>query len=252
MSGAMQEFIVIPAIDLKDGCCVRLRQGRAEEQTIYSEDPVRMAESWVARGAARLHLVDLDGAFRGQPVHTDVIRAIAAAVPVPVQAGGGLRTREQMRELLDSGVSRVIIGTGACGSEAELARLASEFGEKLAVGIDARDGRVRVKGWTENASMDFIEMALMAAGNGVKTIIYTNIATDGMLKGPDLPGLRAVCGKVDCNVIASGGVSTAADVRSLCELGTGNLVGVIVGKALYEGTVTLTDLLQAASVQGAF
>ncbi len=251
MSDTMQDFIVIPAIDLKDGRCVRLRQGRAEEQTVYSEDPVQMAESWVAQGAARLHLVDLDGAFRGQPVHTDVIRAIAAAVPVPVQVGGGLRTREQMRDLLDSGVSRVIIGTGACGSETELAGLASEFGAKLAVGIDARDGRVRVKGWTENASMDFLEMARRAAENGVKTIIYTNIATDGMLKGPDLSGLRAVCRKVDCSVIASGGVSTAADVLSLRALGAGNLVGVIVGKALYEGTVTLTELLRSALAQGA-
>ncbi len=247
---SVRKFTVIPAIDLKEGRCVRLRQGLATEQTVYSADPVSMAARWVEQGAEYLHVVDLDGAFRGQPVHTAVIKAIAAAVRVPIEVGGGLRNAEQMRDLLDAGAARVIIGTGACGSEDELARLAAEFGNRLAVGIDARDGRVRVKGWTENASMDYLEMARRAAGNGVKTIIYTNIATDGMLKGPDLAGMMAVCGAADCSVVASGGVSTAAHVASLRGLNAANLIGVIVGKALYEGTVTLDELLAAASGQG--
>ncbi len=245
-----RKFTIIPAIDLKEGRCVRLRQGLAAEQTVYSADPVSMAARWIEQGAEYLHVVDLDGAFQGRPAHTAVIKAIAASVRVPIEVGGGLRTAEQMRDLLDAGVARVIIGTGACGSEDELARLAQEFGERLAVGIDARDGRVRVKGWTENASMDYLEMARRAAGNGVKTIIYTNIATDGMLKGPDIAGMNAVCKAVDCSVIASGGVSTAAHVASLRELNAANLVGVIVGKALYEGTVTLGELLTASRQGG--
>lgn len=237
-------FSVIPAIDIKDGRCVRLRQGLASEQVVYSDNPVRTARHWEEQGAKHLHIVDLDGAFSGRPVHTELIREIVKAVSIPVQVGGGLRTEEHVRSLLDLGVARVILGTSACLDAENTAGMAAVFGKRLAVGIDARDGLVRIKGWTETAPVNFLDMAARVAGMGVRTLVYTNIALDGMLHGPDTAGVGAVCKKVDCDVIASGGISSASHVTELRELRAGNLIGAIVGKALYDGKVTLSELTE--------
>ena len=239
-------MIIIPAIDLKDGCCVRLRQGRADDVTHYSGDPVAMAREWEERGARYLHVVDLDGAFRGEPAHAAVIAEIARAIAIPVEVGGGLRTDAQIEALLEAGVSRAILGTRALEDAAALNALAERFGDRLAVGIDARDGYVQVKGWVETTGVSAGELAQKADSAGISTIIYTDTSTDGMLQGPNLAAVEDVCRKVECSVIASGGISTADDIRKLCELKLPNLAGAIVGKALYDNRVTLEELHKAA------
>lgn len=239
-------MIVYPAIDLKDGRCVRLRQGRADQVTVYSDDPVAMACQWQEQGARGLHVVDLDGAFSGRPVHTETIRAIVKALYIPVQVGGGLRTREDIRALLEAGVARVILGTRACAEPAALAPLVADFHEHLAVGIDARHGRVQIKGWVETTETTAIDLASRMVSIGVRTLIYTDTATDGMLKGPNVEAVRELCRRVSADVIASGGVASPDDVARLAALGAGNLAGVIVGKALYDGTATLAGLMAAA------
>ena len=239
-------MIIIPAIDLKDGRCVRLRQGRADESITYSEDPVGMARRWVDAGAPYLHVVDLDGAFQGRPVHTDVVTAIAQAISIPVEVGGGLRTDADIRRVLDGGATRAIIGTRALAAPDELRKLADTFGPRLVVGIDARNGRVQVRGWVETTDVQAADLARTAADAGVRTLIYTDTATDGMLRGPNTAAVDALCAAVDIDVIASGGVSRVEDVTALKALNCPNLIGVIVGKALYEGTVTLEDLMRDA------
>lgn len=236
-------FTIIPAIDLKDGRCVRLRQGKADEVSVYSDDPVDMAEHWVSAGARVLHVVDLDGAFQGRPVHTKVISAIAEAVDIPVEVGGGLRTDEDVRCLLDVGVSRAVIGTRAFSEPEALGRLVAEFGAAIAVGIDARDGFVQVKGWVETTGMRAVDLAAQVEAMGVATLIYTDTATDGMLGGVNVRAVEQMCRHVGVDVIASGGVTSAADVRALRDLDCPNLSGAIVGKALYDGKVALADLL---------
>lgn len=239
---------IYPAIDLKGGRCVRLRQGLADQVTVYGDDPVAMARHWTEEGARWLHVVDLDGAFSGVPAHTSLIASITAAIGIPVQVGGGLRTEEQMQAVLEAGAARFVVGTRACADPGGLARLAARFGERLVVGIDARDGRVRVSGWVEATAWTPEALARRAAEAGVKTVIYTDTATDGMLTGPNFDGLRAVSAALGgAALIASGGVATADDVRRLGALGLPNLAGVIVGKALYEGRATLGELLAASA-----
>lgn len=242
MDQPVSEVVVIPAIDLKDGRCVRLRQGKAEDVTTYSEDPVAMARHWMDEGARYLHVVDLDGAFQGKPVHQDVIGKIVAAVKMPVEVGGGLREDRDIDLLLDRGVSRVILGTRAWAQPDQLKHLVARFGEKIAVGIDARDGKVQIKGWTETTAQTAVALAKRAEEMGVKTIIYTDTARDGMLGGVNAKAMDAMCAAVSCSVIASGGVSSAADMTTLRGLRRANLAGAIVGKALYEGRVTLKEL----------
>ncbi len=244
----MDEFTILPAVDLKGGRCVRLRQGRADDETVYGADPAAQAREWARQGAAWLHVVDLDGAFQGRPAHLDVIAKMVAAAKIPVECGGGLRTDADLEALLARGASRAILGTRALEREDELAALAAKHGGQLAVGIDARDGFVQVKGWTETSRTTAVELAKRAAAAGVQTIIYTDTATDGMLRGPNFAGNAELCEAVGpaCRVIASGGITSAEDIRRLRALGKGNLVGAIVGKALYEGLVTLADLLAAA------
>ncbi len=244
----MAELTILPAVDLKGGRCVRLQQGRADAETVYGDDPAAQAREWARQGAAWLHVVDLDGAFQGHPVHLDVIASMAAAAGIPVECGGGLRTDADLHALLARGVRRAILGTRALERMEELAALAAKHGDRLAVGIDARDGRVQVKGWTETSRTTAVELARRAAGAGVRTIIYTDTATDGMLRGPNVDGNAELCDAVgpSCQVIASGGISSADDIRRLRALDRPNLAGAIVGKALYEGRVTLSDLLAAA------
>jgi phosphoribosylformimino-5-aminoimidazole carboxamide ribotide isomerase len=240
----MSDILVIPAIDLKNDRCVRLRQGKADEVTTYSEDPVAMAMRWAGEGANYLHVVDLDGAFRGFPVHQEVIGRIVQAIHIPVEVGGGLRTDGDIERMLSCGVARVVMGTRAWAETDQLKRLVDRFGEKLAVGIDARDGRVQVKGWTETTEETAVALAKRADAMGVKTLIYTDTAKDGMLEGVNVTTIDALCAAVSCAVIASGGISSAEDMSTLRRLNRPNLEGAIVGKALYEGRVTLTELQQ--------
>ena len=240
-------FTIIPAIDLKNGRCVRLRQGRVEEMTVYSDDPAAMARRWEAEGARLLHVVDLDGAFEKRPVHTELAGAIAKAISIPVEWGGGVRTADDIRDLLGRGVSRVILGTRACADPAGVEELVRTFGAAIAVGIDARAGLVQVKGWVETTDVKAVDLARRMEKAGVKTLIYTDTATDGMLGGPNLAAVKALCKAAPgCAVIASGGVSEPAHAAALAALGCANLQGAIVGKALYDGRTTLRDLQTAA------
>lgn len=236
---------VLPAIDLKDGCCVRLRQGRAEDVTVYSEDPVAMALQWQEQGGDWLHVVDLDGAFEGHPVHADVIGRIVDALSIPVEVGGGLRTDTDIKRLLDVGVERVIVGTRACESPDMLTDWLQQFGHHLAVGIDARDGQVQVKGWTETTGVLATDLAAQMGKMGVQTLIYTDTARDGMLEGVNATAMAAMCDATSSAVIASGGVSSVEDIRRLAELQRANLKGAIVGKALYEQRVTIAAMKEA-------
>ncbi|MCF7838322.1 MAG: 1-(5-phosphoribosyl)-5-[(5-phosphoribosylamino)methylideneamino]imidazole-4-carboxamide isomerase [Candidatus Marinimicrobia bacterium] len=240
------EFTVFPAIDLRGGQCVRLRQGLAAEETVYGADPLAMARRWIDAGATWLHVVDLDGAFGGTPAQADLILRLAADVTVPVQVGGGIRSADTIRRYLEAGVRRVVIGTRACQEPERLAAWAAEFGPRLAVGLDARDGWVQVAGWTETTSRRAVDLARLAAAAGIRTVIYTDTARDGMLTGVNTEALRAICAAADCTVIASGGVGAATDIHTLRSLACPNLAGVIVGKALYDGRATLPDLLAAA------
>lgn len=238
---------IYPAIDLMGGKCVRLRQGRADAATVYSDDPVAMALRWEREGGALLHLVDLDGAFAGEPRHTAVAAAISTALRIPVEVGGGLRTDAHVEELLDAGVRRVILGSRALAEPEAVRRLAARHPGRIVVGIDARNGFVQVKGWVETTSTRATDLARRVADMGVAAIIYTDTATDGMLAGPNLEAMAALCDAVPgLPVVASGGISSARNVRDLAALGRANLEGVIVGKALYEGAVTLPDLVAAA------
>ncbi|HMP74308.1 MAG TPA: 1-(5-phosphoribosyl)-5-[(5-phosphoribosylamino)methylideneamino]imidazole-4-carboxamide isomerase [Kiritimatiellia bacterium] len=235
-------FTIFPAIDLKGGRCVRLLQGKADAETVYGHDPVEMAKRWVDEGATWLHMVDLDGAFEGRSVQAEVIAKVIGSIAIPVQVGGGLRTDEDLRKVLDAGASRVILGTRAWADPEALGALVEIYGDKLAVGIDGRDGLVQIRGWTETTSIKTLDLARRADGLGIRTLIVTDTATDGMLQGTNLTVMDEVCGAVGCGVIASGGVSSRGDVEGLKGLGRGNLIGAIVGKALYDGHTTLAEL----------
>jgi phosphoribosylformimino-5-aminoimidazole carboxamide ribotide isomerase len=240
-------FTIIPAIDIKNGKCVRLKQGRLDEMTVYSDDPVAMAVKWQAEGATFLHVVDLDGAFEKRPVHTEQVAAIVRALSIPVELGGGIRTAGHIRDLLDRGVTRVILGTRACSDPGSVRQLTAEFGSAIAIGIDARGGKVQVNGWVETTEMTALDLGRRMEQAGVRTLIYTDTATDGMLGGPNTAAVRALCETVPgCRVIASGGVSEPAHAKQLAAMGLDNLEGAIVGKALYDGRTTLADLQAAA------
>lgn len=238
-------MIVIPAIDLKGGRCVRLRQGRAEDETVYSDDPVAMARRWQSEGAQRLHVVDLDGAFSGRPSHCDVIARITQALDIPVEVGGGLRTDDDIARVLDAGASCAIVGTRAFADPDSLATSVQRFGDKLAVGIDACDGRVQVKGWVETTPMLAVDLARKADALGVSLLIVTDTATDGMMTGTNVEVMDTMCSMVSCRVIASGGVTSPKDIMNLKTMNRENLMGAIVGKALYEGTTTLKAMQEA-------
>ncbi len=238
---------IYPAIDIKSGRCVRLTQGRADQETVYAENPADVAAEFKAAGSGWVHVVDLDGAFAGEPQNLAAVQAIAA-LGMKVQLGGGLRTRGAVERALGFGVSRVVIGTRAAESEAFVGELVQAFGDKVAVGIDAKDGKVAVKGWVDTTGTGALELAQRMGALGVRTIIYTDIGTDGMLTGPNFAAQEAMLALGTFNVIASGGVSRREDVAKLAEMARrhANLDGVIVGKALYEKRVSLPDLLELA------
>jgi len=228
---------LLPAIDLMDGEVVRLKRGLANEKTVYSKDPVGFAKKWEDSGADWLHIVDLDAAFCGEPRNLAAIEKICAAVNIPCELGGGMRNFENVTAAFSAGVSRVILGTKACESPEYIAEMCTEFGgERIAVGIDANHGKVAVKGWTETTATSASDLALIAQVAGAGTIIYTDIATDGMLEGPNFPELENLLKILDCNLIASGGVSSAEDLRRLAKMP--RLHGAIIGKALYDGQIT--------------
>jgi len=234
-------MILLPAIDLMSGEVVRLRQGKAEEKTVYSRDPAAFARKWEEQGGDYLHIVDLDAAFAGEPRNLDAVRAICEAVTIPVELGGGMRTEAAIRGAIDAGVDRVIIGTRAAESLEFVRNMAAAFGpERIAVGIDARNGLAAVKGWTESTGVVALDLARRAEDAGAGTIIYTDIATDGMLQGPNFVEMERMLGAIGCQLIASGGVSSGDDVRRLALLP--GLYGCIIGKALYDGQVSLGDL----------
>lgn len=238
---------IYPAIDIKSGRCVRLTQGRADQETVYAENPAAIAREFLTAGSEWIHVVDLDGAFTGEPQNHEVVKTIAA-LGMKVQLGGGMRTRAAVERALGVGVSRVVIGTRAAESEAFVADLVQAFGEKIAVGIDAKNGQVAVKGWVDTTGTGAIALARRMDAIGVRTLIHTDIGTDGMLVGPNFGAQEAMLTAGKFSVIASGGVSRREDVVRLAELARrhANLEGVIVGKALYEKRVDLPDLLAIA------
>jgi phosphoribosylformimino-5-aminoimidazole carboxamide ribotide isomerase len=238
---------IYPAIDLKGGRCVRLLQGRADAETVYAEDPVAVAAGFQAVGAVWVHVVDLDGAFGGEPRNFDLVGRIAA-LGLRVQLGGGLRSRAIVEQALALGVARVVIGTRAAESDAFVAELVAAWGERIAVGIDAKQGQVAVKGWVDTTAISALALAHRMESLGVGTVIHTDVGTDGMLTGPNFAAQNALLDGFGGRVIASGGVSSREDVARLAELARArpNLDGVIVGKALYERRVDLADLLRLA------
>lgn len=234
-------FLVYPAIDLRAGKVVRLRQGAADTQTVYSDDPAACASRWEEAGARFLHVVDLDGAFEGVPRNWDCVRAILKTVQIPVQLGGGLRSRAQIEDALAMGVTRCVVGTKACESPGFVEELAATFGVHVAVGIDARDGFVAVRGWTEKTALPATEFGREVSRRGVAHVIFTDVSTDGMLAGPNYAAIAGMCRAVECFVIASGGVGEAGHIVQLRKMTAEypNLTGVIVGKALYDGRLNL-------------
>lgn len=239
-------MLVLPAVDIRGGRCVRLIQGDADRERVYAGDPVDAARRWEADGAPWVHVVDLDGAFAGMPVHTDLILRLIAALRIPVQVGGGIRTCEAVERLLTSGAARVILGTAAVSSPEVLVDACARFGDRIAVAIDAREGTVATEGWVHATGEPASSAASRIVRAGVRRIIYTDISRDGMLAGPNLAAFEAILKTVDVPVIASGGVSSVEHLRSLRRLEPHGLEGVIVGRALYEGRVRLRDLLAAA------
>jgi phosphoribosylformimino-5-aminoimidazole carboxamide ribotide isomerase len=230
--------LLIPAIDLKDGCCVRLRQGRMDDETVFSDDPVEMAGRWVREGARRLHLVDLNGAFAGEPVNGDAIRGIAAAYPMlPIQVGGGIRDEATIEAYLKAGVAYCIIGTQAVKEPEFVARACRAFPGHVMVGLDAKDGQVAIKGWAEITSYRVDELAKRFEDDGVTAIVYTDIGRDGMLSGPNVEATRALAEAIRTPVVASGGVTNIDDIRVLAEAASSGITAAITGRAIYEGTL---------------
>ena len=235
---------VWPAIDLRGGCCVRLRQGDYAQETVFGEDPAAMARHWVEGGADCLHLVDLDGAKQGKPGNMESIRSILASVDVPCELGGGIRDEATIRELLEIGLSRLVLGTSALRDGDWLRRMCQDFPQKIVLGVDARDGRVATDGWLETSDTTAIELARQFSNEPLAAIVYTDIATDGMLAGPNVAAMAEMQAAVEIPVIASGGVTTADDVAKLARAG---LAGCIIGRALYEGRLSIREALEAAS-----
>ena len=247
-------MMLIPAIDIKDGKCVRLRQGRMDDETIYSDDPVATAARWVAAGARRLHVVDLDGAFEGSPINSDVIREISQAFPqVPVQVGGGIRDEETIQTYLDAGVRYVIIGTKAVTTPHFVSDICLEFPGHVIVGLDVRDGKVAIEGWSKLSRHDAVDLARHFEEDGVEAIIFTDIRRDGMMNGLNLDATVAFARNLRIPVFASGGITNLDDIRALAVVESEGIAGAVTGRAIYEGTLdfhaaqVLADQLSGSS-----
>jgi phosphoribosylformimino-5-aminoimidazole carboxamide ribotide isomerase len=239
-------MLIIPAIDLRGGQCVRLRQGRAEEMTVFSDDPVATGLKWQAAGAKWLHLVDLDGAFAGSPQNLESIRRLRAALTIPMELGGGLRTLDTIKAYLDLGLDRLILGTVVLKNPDLVARACADFPGKIAIGLDARDGLLAVEGWTETSRKSALEVAQALEPLKPAALIYTDISRDGVKRGVNIGATRALAEAVAIPVIASGGVSTLADIEALLPLEAVGVVGVITGRALYDGSLDLAAAIRLA------
>jgi phosphoribosylformimino-5-aminoimidazole carboxamide ribotide isomerase len=237
-------MIVIPAIDLKDGKCVRLLQGKKDEVTVYSDNPAEMAKQWVELGAKLLHVVDLDGAFTGEQKNFEKIKEIRKAIHIPIELGGGIRDIQRIDRLIDLGVDRTIIGTSAAKDPDMVKEACEKYPGKVLVGIDAKDGKVAVKGWVEVTELEAIEFAEKMEKSGAAGIIYTDISRDGMLTGPNIYAMAKMVQAVNIPVIASGGVSKLDDIKSLMQIK--DLWGVITGKALYSGALDLKEAIEVS------
>jgi phosphoribosylformimino-5-aminoimidazole carboxamide ribotide isomerase len=243
-------LIVIPAIDLKGGRCVRLKQGRMSDETVFSDVPEEMAVKWYKKGAERLHIVDLDGAVQGRPANRDVIKRIVDSIPIPVELGGGIRDMATLEAYFDLGLHYLILGTVAC-KDPEFAKSAcSVFPGKIILGIDARDDRVAVEGWTEEVDLTPVNMARQFEEAGVSAIIYTDIQRDGMRTGPNVEATRALARAVKIPVIASGGISGVSDVEKILPLSEDGVIGMITGRALYDGSLDLSEAISVCKAEG--
>jgi phosphoribosylformimino-5-aminoimidazole carboxamide ribotide isomerase len=240
----MSKFIIYPAIDIRDGKCVRLVQGDYNRETVYNDDPAAVARDWEAQGGQWIHLVDLDGAKAGHPVNHELIGRIAQSVNVPVQVGGGLRTDEDVERLIGLGVSRVILGTAAIEDRAFVSRVLAKHGAAVAIGIDARDGLVATRGWLETSEVRADDLAAELAAEGAQTFIFTDISRDGMMGGPNVEAIVRLAKVSGRTVIASGGVSKPEDLDRLAVHAGEGVGGAIVGKALYTGSISLTEAVR--------
>jgi phosphoribosylformimino-5-aminoimidazole carboxamide ribotide isomerase len=236
-------MLIIPAIDLKEGKCVRLEQGLMDKATVYSDDPATTAKHWEAQGAELLHVVDLDGAFAGVPKNLNAIKAIRVAVRMPIEVGGGIRDMATIRALVSIGIDRIILGTAAIENPAFVQEACGEFPGRIIVGIDARDGLVAIKGWAEVTKVKAIDLARQMQDRGVIAIIYTDIRRDGMLSGPNVEATKALAEALHIPVIASGGVHTMKDIENLLAVRFSGVSGVITGKAIYSGSLNLKEAI---------
>jgi phosphoribosylformimino-5-aminoimidazole carboxamide ribotide isomerase len=239
-------MIVIPAIDLKDGRCVRLRQGQLDDETVYSTDATELARRWESEGAQLLHVVDLNGAVQGQPQNRAVIENILKAVKIPVHVGGGVRDLPTIDAYLSAGAARVVLGTAICGDMDLLQQACQRYPGQLIVGVDAKNGKLAVRGWTRILDEDALQFAGRLKGYPIYAIIYTDIGRDGMLSGPNIEGLKRMAAATPVSLIASGGITRLEDLRQIRVLGP-HVIGAIVGKALYEGMINLRDAMAAVA-----
>ncbi len=244
-------MLLIPAIDLKDGRCVRLRQGKMDDETVFSEDPVATAGRWVDAGARRLHIVDLNGAHEGRPVNARVIEQISGAYPeLPIQVGGGIRDGDTIQAYLEAGVSYVIIGTKAVTTPHFVSEVCVEFPGHVMVGLDARDGKVATEGWSKLSGHDVVDLAQRLEREGVEAIIYTDIQRDGMMQGINIAATAALASAIHIPVMAAGGITTLDDVRAVGEVAAEGIIGAITGRAIYEGTLDFAEGQKLADQYG--
>jgi len=237
-------MLIIPAIDIKEGKCVRLREGRFEDVEIFSDDPIRVAVKWADKGAEMLHIVDLDGARYGKLTNISLVEQIIKKIGIPVQVGGGIRHYQEVKNLINLGASRVILGTILWKNKILAKKLFEDFSEKIIAGIDARSGYVAIEGWQNITPVDALDFAGKMEKLGAKRIIYTNIKRDGTLKGPNISNIEKMVKKVNIPLICSGGIASLGDIKKLMGFETEGLEGVILGKALYKGTLLLEDVLK--------
>jgi len=241
-------MIIIPAIDLKDGQCVRLRQGRMDDVTVFSDNPVETAGKWVKAGAKRLHLVDLNGAFEGKPVNAEIIGSIVDAYPdLDIQVGGGIRDEETIQTYLEAGVRYVILGTKAVNVPHFVSDVCAEFAGHIIVGLDAKDGKVAIDGWSKLSGHDVIDLARHFQDDGVEAIIYTDIGRDGMMNGVNVEATAKLASAITIPVIASGGITNLDDIRRLCAVADEGIMGAITGRAIYEGTLDFAEAQKVAT-----
>jgi phosphoribosylformimino-5-aminoimidazole carboxamide ribotide isomerase len=237
-------MLIIPAVDIKAGKCVRLIQGERDRETIYSDDPCLMAQKWVDMGAELLHLVDLDGAFEGKPVNFDIIKQIVSSIKIPVQLGGGIRTLKSIEEYFSVGVNRVILGTAALEDHGMVKEACRISPDRIILGLDAKDGYVAVKGWTQVVRKRARDLVKEFEGLGLRAIIYTDIKRDGMMTGPNIQGVKELAPSIKIPLIVSGGISSLKDIEDISNLKEGNIEGMIIGKALYEKSIDFKEALR--------